>query len=76
MAMLEREAARLARIATDYNYASASLIGGGDMAKLVVRDERFGLDYEIASHHDFWDFIGAVVDHRPYAALPMSSPAA
>jgi hypothetical protein len=32
----------------------------------------FELDYEIASHCDYWDFIGAVVDHRQYVALPVT----
>ena len=36
---------------------------------LVVRDECFDISYEIASHCDYWDFIGALVDHRQCVAL-------
>ncbi len=36
---------------------------------VVVRDERFGVDYEIASHCDYWDFIGALVNYRQCVSL-------
>jgi hypothetical protein len=69
MALLEGEATRLASVLGDYDHVSASLIDGdGAGFKLIVRDHRFGFDYEIASHYDYWDFIGALVDHKQYAA--------
>jgi hypothetical protein len=36
---------------------------------VAVRDHRFEREYEIASHCDYWDFIGALVDHRQCVAL-------
>ncbi|MGI8775663.1 MAG: hypothetical protein ACR2KQ_11785, partial [Actinomycetota bacterium] len=65
---------RFAESLDDYEHVSAQDIGGADESGywLVVRDHRFELDYEIASHCDYWDFIGAVVDHRQYVALPVT----
>ena len=73
MALLEKEAIRFAESLDDYEHVSAVDIGGSENHGhwLVVRDHRFGLDYRIGSHCDYWDFIGAVVDHRQWAALPI-----
>ena len=73
MALLEQEAARFAASLDDYEHVSAVEIGGSEDHGhwLVVRDHRFNLDYEIASHCDYWDFIGAVVDHKQFAAQPI-----
>ncbi len=40
---------------------------------VVVRDHRFDLDYEISCHSDYWDFIGALVDHRQYIGRVIES---
>ncbi len=71
MALLEKEVTRFAASLDDYEHVSVSDIGGQgpDGYWLVVRDHRFGLDYEIASHCDYWDFIGALVNHRQCVAL-------
>lgn len=37
--------------------------------RVVVRDHRFDIEYEIASHCDYWDSIGALIDHRQCVAL-------
>ena len=68
MALFEKEVTRFADSLDDYEHVSVSDIGGQgpDGYWLVVRDHRFGLDYEIASHCDYWDFIGALVDHKQY----------
>ena len=73
MALLEQEAIRFAESLDDYEHVTAVDIGGSEGTRhwLVVRDHRFGLDYEIASHADYWDFIGALVDHRQYVAQPI-----
>jgi hypothetical protein len=77
-ALKEGEVTRLVVVLEDYEHVSVSPfrdvddIGFG----LRVRDHRFGLDYEIASHHDYWDLIGALVDHRQYHALPAQRNAA
>ena len=73
MPLLEKEAIRFAESLDDYEHVSAVDIGGSrDHGHcLVVRDHRFELDYEIGSHADYWDFIGAVVDHKQYVAQPI-----
>lgn len=71
MALLEQEATRFAESLDDYEHVTATDIGGWgpDGFWLVVRAHRFERDYEIASHCDCWDFIGALVDHRQCVAL-------
>jgi len=71
MALLEQEAIRFAESLDDYEHVTVADIGGwGPIGyRLVVRDHRFDLDYEITSHCDYWDFIGALVDHRQCVSL-------
>ena len=71
MALLEKEAVRFAESLDDYELVSVVDIGGSDPDGywVVVRDDRFDLSYEIASHCDYWDFIGALVDHRQCLSL-------
>ena len=71
MALLEKEAIRFAEALDDYEHVSVTDIGGWGTTGfwLVVQDRRFGLDYEIASHCDYWDFTGALVDHRQCVSL-------
>ncbi|HWC14612.1 MAG TPA: hypothetical protein VG929_08450 [Actinomycetota bacterium] len=72
MALLEQEAIRFAESLDDYEHVTVTDIGGwGPMDyRVVVRDHRFDTEYEIASHCDYWDFVGALVDHRQCVALP------
>jgi hypothetical protein len=71
MALLEKEATRFAESLDDYEHVTVTDMGGwGPIGYWVqVQDERFGLSYEIASHCDYWDFIGALVAHRQCVAL-------
>ena len=68
MALLEKDVTRFAESLDDYEHVSVTDIGGwGPHAFwLVVHDHRFELSYQIASHCDYWDFIGALVDHHQY----------
>jgi hypothetical protein len=77
MPLLEQEANRFARAVDDYEHVSVADIGGGDERGywIVVHDHRFDLRYELASHCDYWDFIGAVVDHRQYIGHSVRSAA-
>lgn len=68
--LLEKEAVRFAESFGDYEHVSVVDIGGVEPDWLVVRGHRFKLDYQIGSHCDYWDFIGALVDHVQYKALP------
>lgn len=71
MALLEKEATRFAESLDDYEHVSVTDIGGWGPTRfwLVVKDQRFGISFEIASHCDYWDFIGALVDHHQCVAL-------
>lgn len=68
MALLEQEAIRFAESLDDYEYVSVKEIGGEEPSRysLTVTDQRFATDYEIASHCDYWDLIGALVHHSRY----------
>lgn len=71
MALLEKEMVRFAESLDDYEHVKVTNMGGwGPIGYWVeVRDERFGLTYEIASHCDYWDFIGALVNHAQCFSL-------
>ena len=71
MALLEREATRFAESLDDYDHVSVADIGGwGPNGYWVtVHDHRFDADYQIASHCDYWDFVGAVGEHRQCLSL-------
>lgn len=70
MALLEREAQRLARALDDYDHVSVADMGGTDASGywLVVHDHRFDLRYEITYHCDYWEFIFRHAVGRPSAA--------
>ena len=69
----EKDALRMAAGLDDYELVSVSDIGGTDESGywLTVRDERFGLSYEIASHSDYWDFLGYFGDGKQWPAKPL-----
>lgn len=73
MALLEKDATRLAESLDDYELVSVSDIGGSDDHGywLVLRDERFGLSYAIDSHADYWDFLGYFADGKQWPAKPL-----
>jgi hypothetical protein len=62
MALLEQEAIRFAESLDDYEHVTVTDIGGwGPIGyRVVVRDHRFDLDYEITSHCDYWDVVSAI----------------
>jgi hypothetical protein len=69
----EKDALRMAAGLDDYELVSVSDIGGSHDSGcwLTVRDERFGLSYEIASHHDYWDFLGYFCSGKQWPAKPL-----
>ena len=71
MALLEKEAIRFAESLEDYEHVSVVDLGGSEPHNfwLVIRDHRFGIDFEISSHCEYWELIGALVDHRQYIGM-------
>jgi len=70
---IEKEATRFAESLDDYDHVTVTDIGGWEPIGfwLVVHDHRLDLDYEIASHCDYCDFVGALMNHRQFASLPL-----
>ena len=68
MAILEKEAIRFVESLDDFEHVTVKDIGGAEPSGywLTVTDERFNIDYEIESHCDYWDFVGALVHHGRY----------
>ena len=73
MALLEKDVTRFAESLDDYDHVSVVDVGGNGPTDywLVVRDHRFELDYKIDSHAEYWDFIGALVDHKQFLRRPL-----
>jgi hypothetical protein len=71
--LLEQDAVRLAAALDDYELVSVTDIGGADGSGywLTVRDERFGLHYEIDSHADYWDFLAHFAVGAPWQVKPV-----
>jgi hypothetical protein len=71
MALLEEEVTRFAESLDDYEHVSVTDIGGDGRAAfwVVVHDHRLDLKYRIASHCDYWDFVGALIAHRQCLSL-------
>ncbi len=79
MSLLEKDAVRLAEALDHNELVSVTDIGGTDEFGywFTVRDERFGLKYEIGSHADYWDFLGYFCAGlqwpvKPFAAAEMA----
>ena len=67
MALLEKEAVRFSESLDDFEHVtSKGMTQGPNGYSVTVTDERFGIDYEIASHCDYWDFVAALVHHSRY----------
>jgi hypothetical protein len=71
VALLEKEAIRFAESLNNDEHVSVTDIGGTCAGGhwVVVRDHRFDIEYEIASHADYWDLIGALVTHTRCCSL-------
>jgi hypothetical protein len=71
MPLPERDAVRFASALDDFEAVCVRDVGGSDEFGfwVVVRDGRFDVSYQIASHSDYWDFVGAIVDHRQCLSL-------
>ena len=78
MALLEQEAIRFAESLDDYEHVSVTDIGGWGPVGfwVVVCDHRFKLDYEIASHCDYSDFLGTLVNHKQAVGVVVDRTAA
>jgi hypothetical protein len=78
VALLEHEAIRFAESLDDYDHVTVKDLGGDGLTGfwVVVHDHRLRLSYRIGSHCDYWDFVGALIDHRKCLALPVREEAA
>jgi hypothetical protein len=71
--LVENDAVRMAMAIQDYEHVSVSDIGGHDALGywLTIRDDRFGLEYDITSHFDYWDFISHYAAGVMWTATPL-----
>lgn len=75
MSLLEREAIRVAAALGDYDYVSVRAVVQQHSGFVVqFSDDRFGCDYVIGSHFDYWDFVGYLVDHKQWPTRPLTVP--
>ncbi len=71
MALAAKEAQRMAAALADYDLLHVSEVRGCDGGyEMEIIDGRFGYSYVIASHTDYWDFLGYFVHHMQYPARP------
>lgn len=75
MPLIDKDAARAAAALDDYEHVSLKEVRqrSDGFFDVVVTDHRFEHDYALASHCDYWDFIGCIVSHVPYPSLPLAS---
>lgn len=74
MPLIDKDAARIAAALDDYEYVSLQEVRprSDGFFEVVVTDHRFELDYALASHSDYWDFVGSVVSHVRYPSVPLA----
>ena len=73
MPLIDKDAARIAAALNDYEHVALKEVRSRSdgFFEVVVTDERFGSDYALSSRCDYWDFIGSLVNHVPYASRPL-----
>ncbi|MDQ3954502.1 MAG: hypothetical protein M3285_03010 [Actinomycetota bacterium] len=76
--LTEQDATRIAASLDDYDHVSLRQVRStpGGFFEVLVTDHRFHTDYVLGSHCDYWDFVGALVDHRQCVSLTPLKPAA
>ena len=70
MAMIERDARRMAAALDDYTLLRVTAVAErvqGDY-EIEFLDERFDRSYVIASHFDYWDFLSYFISHQMWPA--------
>ncbi|MDQ3913757.1 MAG: hypothetical protein M3285_01050 [Actinomycetota bacterium] len=74
MPLIDKDAARIAAALDDYENVSLKEVRprSGGFFEVVVTDHRFDVDYALASHCDYWDFVGSVVSNVPYPSVPLA----
>jgi hypothetical protein len=68
----EQDARRMAAALDDCELVSVIDIGGSNCFGfwIVINDRRFGIDYEICSHADYWDFLSHFAAGQMWPAKP------
>ena len=70
MAMIERDARRMAAALDDYTLLRVTAVAEkvqGDY-EIEFLDERFDRSYVIGSHFDYWDFLSYFISHQMWPA--------
>ena len=70
MAMIERDARRMAAALDDYTLLRVTAVAKkvqGDY-EIEFLDERFDRSYVIGSHFDYWDFLSYFISHQMWPA--------
>jgi hypothetical protein len=72
MAMIERDARRMAAALDDYSFLSVTAVGETDPGdyEIELLDQRFNRSYVIGSHFDYWDFLSYFISHQVWPAPP------
>lgn len=68
MALDRSSVQRLADVLGDYEGLTACAVPAASEQdfELLLTDHRFGATYLIASHADYWDFLGYFADHKQW----------
>ena len=70
MAMIERDARRMAAALDDYTLLRVTSVAETDPGDFEIEflDERFDRSYVITSHFDYWDFLSFFISHQMWPA--------
>jgi hypothetical protein len=70
MAMIERDARRMAAALDDYSLLTVAVVAETERGdyEIEVIDGRFNRSYVIGSHFDYWDFLSYFISHQMWPA--------
>ncbi|MGH2817540.1 MAG: hypothetical protein ACRDJS_03645 [Actinomycetota bacterium] len=70
MALIERDARRMAAAFDDYSLLSVTAVAETEQGdyEIELMDQRFNRSYVIGSHFDYWDFLSYFISHQMWPA--------
>jgi hypothetical protein len=70
MALIERDARRMAAALNDYYLLSVTAVAETEPGDYEIEfmDQRFDRSYIISSHFEYWDFLGYFIGHQMWPA--------